>query len=204
MNKAIHGAFRRDLARFLDALAAFPDADSARARDLGVAWANFNHQLTRHHESEHEIAWPALAQVGVSAELIAQMDAEHDLLAAALATAAAAFKTLEGKPSSASAASAGGAITELQAVMETHFEHEERELDPVYLSKKDDPVIKTMGRKFGRVSPMEGGQFFAWVTDGAGADELAAIKGNVPPPVLAIINAIFGRGYRRNVASVWR
>jgi len=204
MNKAIHGALRRDLTRFLDALAAFPDADSARARQLGVAWANFHDQLTTHHEGEHEIAWPALTQVGVSAEVLAQMDAEHDILAAALATAAAAMKTLEGKPSSASAAAARGAISELRTVIETHFEHEERELDPVYLSKKDDPVIKAMGRKFGKVSPMVGGRFFAWVTNGASADELAAIKGNVPPPVLAIIGGIFGRGYRRNVASVWR
>ena len=204
MNKAIHGAFRRDLTRFLDALASFPDAGSARARQLGTAWANFHHQLTRHHESEHAIAWPALAKVGVSAELIAQMDGEHETLAAALDGADTAMKNLQTKPSSASAAAARAAIIELQAVMETHFQHEEREIDPVYLAKHDDPVIKAMGREFGKVSPMEGGQFFAWVTDGASADELTAIKGNVPPPVLAIISAIFGRGYRRNVASVWR
>ena len=42
MNKVIHAAFRRDLDRFLAALAGFPDGDAARAADLGRAWVNFD------------------------------------------------------------------------------------------------------------------------------------------------------------------
>ncbi|MGZ8800876.1 MAG: hypothetical protein ACXWXF_13025, partial [Aeromicrobium sp.] len=60
MNKAIHGAFRRDLNRFVEALAVFEPGDDKRARQLATAWANFDDQLTDHHEGEHEIAWPAL------------------------------------------------------------------------------------------------------------------------------------------------
>lgn len=37
-----------------------PDGDHDRAGQLTRAWANFDAQLTDHHESEHEIVWPAL------------------------------------------------------------------------------------------------------------------------------------------------
>ena len=74
MNKAIHAALRRDLTRLLAALAAFPAGDRARAKELAVGWANFDNELTIHHEGEHEIAWPALTAVGVSDDLITELD----------------------------------------------------------------------------------------------------------------------------------
>ena len=94
MNKAIHGAFRRDLDRFIAALGAFQPGDRARAAQLGTAWANFDDQLTHHHEGEHEIAWPALQSVGVSPDLLGAMDAEHDTMAAAIAETRVAMSGL--------------------------------------------------------------------------------------------------------------
>jgi len=204
MNKAIHGAVRRDLARLLAALAAYPGNDAARAVALGRGWANFDNELTLHHEGEHETAWPALKAVGVSDELINELDAEHDVMASALAEARDAMNTFTTSASAADAEAARAAIEALQTITLEHLDHEERELEPVYLAKQDDPTIKAMGRKFGKVSPTRGGRFFAWVTDGATPSELAAIKGNVPGPVLMIIGGIFGRGYRRDIAPVWK
>ena len=204
MNKAIHAAVRRDISRFLDALSSFPEGDRARAEQLATAWANFDDQLTRHHESEHEIAWPALEAVGVRPELIAQMDEEHDRLAGALATARGAIAALKSSARAADATAAREAVAALQAVAVEHLEHEEAELEPIYLAKRDDQAIKTMNRQFGKVSPPVAGTFFAWVSDGASPEELASIKANVPGPVLAIIGGIFGRKYRREVASFWR
>ena len=204
MNKVIHGAFRRDLTRFVQAIAAFEPDDTHRARQLASAWANFDDQLTHHHEGEHEIAWPALESIGVSRALLAQMDAEHDTMASALADTRSAMTALAQSTKAAEVAAAATAFQHLQAVTIKHLDHEEAELEPVYLEKRDTPEIKAMGRQFGKVSPARGGRFFAWLTDGAGPDEMAAIKGNVPAPVLAIIAGIFGRGYRKNVASVWK
>ena len=82
-------------------------------------------------------------------------------------------------------------------------ERSEQEIEQLYLSKRDTPDMKAMGRAFGRVSPARGGRCFAWVMDGATPDEQAAITRDVPAPVIKIIGGIFGRGYRKKVAPVW-
>ena len=203
MNKAIHGAFRRDLDRFVSALERFSAGDRARAQGLGAAWANFDDQLTYHHEGEHRIAWPALESVGVSKDLIATMDAEHETMAAALDDARTAMAAFTASATRSDADAALGAIQKLREVTVAHLDHEEAEIEDVYLAKKDSPEIKAMGRAFARVSPARGGRFFAWVLDGASVDERAAVTSEVPGPVLTVLGGVFGRSYRKNVSSVW-
>ena len=204
MNKVIHGAFRRDLTRFTAALSSLPPGDVRRGRQLATAWANFDDQLTRHHTSEHEIAWPALVAVGASPSLLATMDTEHDAMSAAINEVRQAVPALTRTASAADVAAACAAFEQLQKVTVAHLEHEEAELEPLYQEKRDTPEIKAMGRAFGKVSPAEGGQFFAWVTDGASPEEMAAIRRDVPGPVLTIIGGVFGRSYRKNIATVWQ
>ena len=204
MNKAIHGAFRRDLARFITALSGLAPGDVKRGNQLADAWSNFDDQVTQHHTGEHEIAWPALVAVGVSPSLLATMDAEHDSMAAAIADVRAAVPGLRHTASVEDVSTARAAFERLQAVTVAHLEHEEAEIDPVYLEKKDTPEIKAMGRAFGKVSPARGGTFFAWVSEGASPDEMAAITRDVPGPVFAIIGGVFGRGYRRDIAPLWK
>jgi hypothetical protein len=203
MNKAIHAAVRRDIGRFLAALGSFPAGDRQRAGQLGTAWDNLDEQLTRHHEGEHEIAWPALKSIGVPQALLDTFDQEHDALAAALADTRSAMAAFRASASADDAAAARTAFERLQSVAGSHLDHEEEEIEPVYQAHKDSPEMKAMGRQFGKVSPAVGGRFFAWVMDGATAEEKAAITDSVPKPVLMIIGGIFGRSYRRDVASVW-
>jgi Spy/CpxP family protein refolding chaperone len=116
MNRVIHGAIRRDLERFEGALTTFRAGDSARARQLGVAWENFDKQLTDHHEGEHEIAWPALEQVGVTRETLDQMDAEHVAMAEALGNARSAMAALVSSPQTGESEAALAAIRRLKDV----------------------------------------------------------------------------------------
>ena len=201
-NKVIHGAFRRDLDRFVAALDALADGDRARAAALGRAWGNFDDQLTDHHEGEHEIAWPHLERAGVPREVLDEMDAEHEVMAAALVTARGAMAGLQQEPTADRAGAALVAMRELRAATLTHLEHEERELETFYLEHEDHPEVKAMARAFRRRTLSFAGRFFAWVTDGATPEERAAL--NVPPPVFAVVTGLFGRGYRRDVAPVWR
>jgi hypothetical protein len=204
MNKAIHGAVRRDIDRFLGALGSFTDGDAARAARLGTAWDNLDAQLTRHHVGEHEIAWPALEAIGVSKELLAAFDEEHDALAAALTDTREAMSAFRRSATGVDAAAARSAFENLERVAAAHLDHEEAETESLFQAHRDSPEIKAMGRKFGKVSPAEGGRFFAWVMDGASPEEQAAITDSVPKPVLMIIGGVFGRGYRRDIAPVWR
>jgi hypothetical protein len=203
MNKAIHGAFRRDLDRFITALGTFQPGDRTRAAQLARAWANFDDQLTQHHEGEHEIAWPALEAVGVSTELLHAMDAEHDTMAAALGETRTAMAALLRDPGADQVRSAATAFERLRTVTVVHLDHEESELEPVYQAKKDTPEIKAMGKAFGKTGLARGGRFLAWVLDGASPAERAGVTASVPAPVITIVGGIFGRSYRKDVAPTW-
>jgi Hemerythrin HHE cation binding domain len=204
MNRAIHGAFRRDLDRFDAALAGFPAGDAKRARELKTAWDYFDFELTRHHQGEHEIAWPALRRLGVSDDLLAQMDAEHDRLADALSSADTAVTALVSTPTASAATAAAEAIAKLRTVADEHMVHEEAELEPVYQDKRDTPEMKEMGRQFSRGNPLVAGKFLAWVQNGASEEELAGLRDNVPGPILTIFGKVVGLPYNLRVAPVWK
>jgi len=204
MNKIIHGAVRRDLKRFKAALAAFPDGSAARAAQLQTAWKYFYGELDYHHHGEHEIAWPALAKIGVTKEVLDQMDAEHARMADALGAADTAFAALVRTPTNGAANDAAAAVTGLDAVVTEHLAHEEAELEPVYQANRQGPAMKAMGKKFAKRNAKDAGAFFAWILDGATDEEKRALRVDVPPPVIAILPRLFGRRYRREVAPVWR
>lgn len=204
MNTVIHGAVRRDLDRFVTALAAFPDGDRRRADELQTAWENFHDQLHHHHTGEHETAWPALRRVGVTDELLAELDTEHDTMARALAAAGDALGALVRTPDHQRAAHAHIAFERLRHVTVAHLDHEETEIEPVFQAHHDHPAIIEMGRRFRKeIGLAGGGPFFAWLLDGATPEQRAAIDASVPVPVRTVLVGVFGRGYRTAVAPVW-
>src|SRR5215470_14893354 len=125
MNRVIHAAVRRDLDRFTGALGTPGGGDQRRAEQVSAAWANFHEQLTRHHSTEHRIAWPALRKAGISDDLLTQFDAEHDRMAAALETAGQAMRSLRGSPSAENVTAAREAVARLRATTTEHLDHEE-------------------------------------------------------------------------------
>jgi hypothetical protein len=136
--------------------------------------------------------------------VLTQLDAEHDTMAGALTAARTMMGALSNSASAEDAAAARTAMLELQRVTVEHFDHEEKEIEPVYLEKEGTPEMKAMGREFAKVSPTQGGTFFAWALDGATPTESSAITGTIPKPVLTVILGLFGRSYRKSVAPVWR
>jgi hypothetical protein len=204
MNRVIHGAVRRDLDRFTEALTTL-GADGRPLDLVSTAWANFQDQLTRHHSSEHRIAWPALSKAGVSDDLLTQFDAEHDRMAAALESAGQAMSSLRTTPNEEHVKTAGEAMATLRVTATEHLDHEEAELEPFFSKHAHTPEMKAMGRAFGREYKLpEAGTFFAWLQDGASPDELEGLRQNVPGPAVAIIGRVFGGKYRRTIAPAWK
>ena len=204
MNKAIHGAFRRDLDRFSRALESFPAGDRVRAARLATAWDNLDAQLTDHHHGEHAIAWPHLERAGVSRQLLDEMDAEHHVMAAALERARTAVHGLRDDPSAERAESAADAVRRLRTATVAHLEHEEAELEEFFVAHEDHPELVAMAREYRKRSPSFAGRFFAWVTDGATAQERATVTSHMPGPVFAVLTGVWGRSYRKGIAPLWR
>ncbi len=205
MNKTIHRAVRRDLLRFRDALDAFVNGDRERAASLYRAWENFDDQLTDHHQGEHAIVWPALAAIGIAGSTIDTFDIEHEAMAADLTTAGQAMARLRSTASRSDADVAAAAMERLQVTTVSHLDHEEAVTEEPLRQKEGDPALKEMGKQFSRrSSPAKAGTFFAWMQDGATQEEESALRANVPGPVLVLLSGLFGRRYRKEVATVWR
>ena len=101
-------------------------------------------------------------------------------MAAALASAGDAIAALQAAPTAEAASAALQTVEALRAVTVEHLDHEEIELEPVFEAKKDTPQIKAMGRAFAKVSPTVGGNFFAWVENGASPRRARRAAGQRP------------------------
>ena len=203
MNSVIHAAFRRDLARFDAALAAFPDGSPARAEALGTAWDNLATQLRHHHEDEESIFWPALVRLGADEALVRDLDGEHAKMLMALDGATSAMQTFRVDPTSATASTARSAIADLRTVLVDHLEHEERDLEPLAASHRSSPEIKAAQQTVRKVRKGEAGTYFAWLNDGADPETRALLRHEVPAPVLFVLTWLGGRDYNRRIAPVW-
>jgi hemerythrin-like domain-containing protein len=204
MNTIIHAAVRRDLGRFTAALDTFPAGSAQRAAQLLTAWRNFHKQLDDHHSSEETIFWPALRELGADESLVGDLGGEHAEMMAELNTTGLAMDALAADPSAANAAAAREAFGSLSAAVESHFAHEERELEPFMAENLDtEPIKRAMKQVRRSHPPREQGVFMAWLQDGAGDDDRAALAKTIPGPVLVVLSRVLGRSYSRDVAPVW-
>jgi hemerythrin-like domain-containing protein len=204
MNQVIHAAVRRDFDRLAQALDSFKDGDRKRAEDLERAYANLRTELTQHHTLEDNWIWPMLAKVGVEASLLATMESEHHDMAAALARTGVVMDSFAASGAAADAAAARESVTRTRLVVDQHLTHEEKDLEPVMIPHFGSPEWKEVEKKITRQPPRVAGRFFAWVTDGMSDEHRAYFKSEVPAPVVLILGGLFGRTYKREVASVWQ
>jgi hypothetical protein len=205
LNTVIHAAVRRDVRRFQAALDAFPVGSKERAADLKRAWENLDKQLYHHHHGEETIFWPALKELGADLSLVSDLDGEHQRLADAMTGVRTAMTTFADDPAAGQLAALKSAFTELSSVIETHFSHEERDLEPMAANVSGTPQWQKAQRDIRRtMSPPEVGTYFAWLQDDADPDALDYMRHEFPRPFLIVATALLGRNYRHQVASVWK
>lgn len=203
LNTVIHAAVRRDLRRFDEALAHFPDRSRARADQLTSAWNHFSYQLHRHHEDEETFFWPAFEKLGVDTSLVEDLQGEHDQMVAALTTADATMKTFGVDPSAANAGAGRRAVVELGRVLDDHLAHEERTMEPFSVTHKDSKEHKAAEAAARKAHTEGAGTFFAWLNDHCDPDAARALRREVPAPVLFLILRLGGRKYNRRIGSAW-
>jgi hypothetical protein len=203
MNTVIHAAFRRDLARFDQALGAFPSGSQNRADQLDRAWGNFSFQLHHHHTDEETIFWPKLRELGATESLMGELEGEHAQMLVALDSADAAMKTFHDDPSQENATTAHAKVSELETVIESHLTHEERDLEPLAAAHPSSPQMKAAQKEVRKAHKGNTGTFFTWLLDGADPDAEAGLRREIPPPVLFVFSRVGGGDYRRRIAPVW-
>ena len=204
MNRVIHAAVRRDLARLEDALGVVRDGDRERAGQLQRAFANLHDELIHHHEGEDQWIFPMLAGFDTDPDLLAAMDAEHNAMAEALSETAAAMDAFAASGSAADATKARESVVHTRTVVDRHLTHEENDLDPLLVPHLESTEWKAVERKLRSRPPGAAGRFFAWIQDGMADDERTYLRSTVPPPVTFVLGRLFGRSYHRDIAPVWK
>ena len=204
MNTIVHAAFRRDLRRFDVALAAFPDGSQPRADELARAWDFLEQELHHHHDYEEQYFWPALQQTDADLSALVHLDEEHSDMRRALAQASPAVAALRAQPTAAQAEAARTAVSRLADVLRAHLAHEEADLEPISAAYKGSPPMKAAHTKVKKAHFRSMGNFVEWLQDGATANDKAALRREMPAPVIAVFSVLAGRRYRREIAPIWR
>lgn len=203
MNTIVHAAFRRDLARFDEALATFPARDQQRADDLDRAWDFYETELHHHHSYEEDYFWPALQQTDADLSVVEHLDSEHDDMRRALDTATTAMKALQADPGAQQASEARAAVAALGEVLLAHLAHEEADLEPISAAYSTSAPMKAALRTVKKKHLPSMGSFVEWLQDGATPADRAALRREMPAPVIFLFGALAGRRYRRDIAPVW-
>lgn len=203
MNTIVHAAFRRDLARFDAALASFPARDQQRADDLDRAWDFYEEELHHHHSYEEEYFWPALRQTDADLSAVEHLDSEHDDMRRALAAATTAMKALQADPGAQQASEARTAVARLGEVLLGHLAHEEADLEPISAAYSTSAPMKAALRTVKKKHLPSMGTFVEWLQDGATSEDRAALRREMPAPVIFLFGTLAGRRYRRDIAPVW-
>ena len=204
MNRLIHRAVRRDLARFTDALQRFTPGDRARATALADAFSRFDTMLTHHHEGEERNLWPVIGDPGAGhVDDVAGLTTEHESIGAALATSRDALGRLGTSASAADAGAATAGLAQLREAADTHFAHEESEMREL-CEAADPTALGAAFKKMGRdASPAEGMWFMQWVGEGLSGQDAAALNGIIPAPVRMISKVVAGRRYAKVQRAAW-
>jgi hypothetical protein len=108
-------------------------------------------------------------------------------------------------PSAANLEQAKAAFAELTEAVETHFEHEERDLEPFQAQVKDTPPMRRAAKQIRTAqSPVQAGGYLAWLADSADPAAQGFLKQQIPGPVLFVFSRLLGRSYSRRIAPTWR
>lgn len=187
-----HQAFRRDAARFLQALAAIKAGDTSRAAAVQEEWAtSFRQALHGHHTIEDTAMFPDLkAKHPQLTPVIEQLAAQHHRIDPLLDKGDVAFANLA-HPEQAEAL-----MAELKALLDEHLAFEEANITPFLRDAKEFPAPQNSEA----VAMYAGG--FAWSTQGIAPHVMEQVRGMLPPAVAAALPAA-QQAFAERCTRVW-
>lgn len=203
MMSIVHGALRRDLARAFLVLEGGPVPEPRRGvLAEHLAWMmEFLHE---HHHGEDTGLFPlALAKDPGLADLMGEMEAEHEAIVAAMASVTTAARSWTG--AAGRQEQVVTALRALEAVLLPHLAHEETVLMPrlaQVLTQREwvtwDQETNVRPKKPTRLA-FEG----HWLIDGVTPEVRAKVVSLVPPVPRFVLIHLLGGPYRRRRAALW-
>jgi hypothetical protein len=173
-----HHGFRRDLARFAQALARIAGGDTTRANAVREEWQSYRATLHGHHESEDKGVFPGLASAHESVRAtIEKLGADHRRIDPLLERGDRAFAELP------QADQAAAVVRELGELLHPHLAIEEAELIPFLRGAREFPAPPT-----DEVAAMYA-QGFAWAGNGIAAEVLERVHEMLPEALRAKLPA---------------
>jgi hypothetical protein len=182
---AAHDAFRRDLTRLARSAGAANDPPRRAAVQAG--WELFKRELHLHHTAEDELIWPVLrprlARSEHAMDVLAAMEAEHELIDPLLAAVDEQFARHEPP---------ADVIDALTTSLTGHLRHEERDGLPLIGVALTAAEWRGVGRKIASKNGLsQGSEMFAWMLDGADRDHSKATLAQLPPPLRLLYRTIW-------------
>lgn len=204
LNRVIHHALRRDWERLAAALAG-PVDDERRA--ALVARIRFMlEELHTHHVREDEGVWPAVLAKRPDLEaLLDDMERDHAALASASHALAEATDRWAAAGGDSGRVSVRAAVTELAAVAEPHLQREETETMPLVCQVLTEADWKAIEKEHLQKPPSLAalGTLGMWLLDGLEGELLAALRSQLPRPLVWFLVRRYGPAYRRRGELLW-
>lgn len=205
MNDIVHSAIRRDFVRLRAALAEVRADDIERVRALRTAWEFIWGELHHHHVIEDRYVWPYVLKYDlVPPALVEQMEAEHQRMAVACGRLSVAFMDLLEAPSPTRLLALRSSLEHAVQTADEHLIHEETAVMPALDDHWDAKSWRPVERQIRKVNPQLAGGMFAWLLDTDDDRIHRTMAGRFPRVLIWTMSNVFGRGYHRTVAPVWR
>lgn len=201
----VHRVFRREF-RLLPALVrAVRDGDRARADVVGEHLADLTGALHHHHVGEDELLWPVLlGRVGLRADLVHRMEAQHERLHVLLTGIDELSARWRAGAAAADRDALADLVTQASAALDEHLADEEHELLPL-VSEHVTPAEWHALNKRGQDSLPKNGKAFVFlgmILEEATPRETALFLRELPAPVRWAWRLAGRRVYARAVARI--
>ena len=180
-----HRIFREALDAVPRFVGAAPADDDDRADLVGSYYANVLKLLHAHHEAEDLTIYPLMMErLPQHVDVIARVNAEHEVVLGSLDAAEQAVAAWRADPSYATRDVAAAALETMQTILLEHLDHEEAEVVPLI-------ALCINVAEWGEMSATAFQHFSGdkvWLVVGLIqeqmlADENATMEANMPPPV---------------------
>jgi hemerythrin-like domain-containing protein len=200
----VHRVFRRESALMPRLVRAVRSGDAARARVVAGHFRDYALGLHHHHTAEDTLVWPLLlARVDLEADLVLRMEAQHEVIAASLATVEELLPAWERTADPDTGTAIADALERHRASLVAHLTDEEDHLLALIEEHLTVAEWNALGERVATETPKDKLLFFLGaLLEEATPREAADLMGNLPQPARLVWRLYGRRAYARRTRAL--